>query len=64
MKTLKKQNVELRKEIKKLRWDNLKMRLEIDILIDGTESKAAKILISRYRQKRIELEEREKALMN
>lgn len=64
MKTLKEQNVELRKEIKKLRWDNLKMRLEIDILIDGTESKAAKILIRRYRQKRKEIEEREKAFQN
>ena len=36
----------------KLSWDNLQLRLEMEILIDGTESKAAKKILSKYRRKR------------
>ena len=37
-----------------LRCDNLRMRLDLEVLIDGTESKAAQIILEKYRHKREE----------
>jgi len=36
----------------KLLWENLKMRLEFEVLIDHPEGKAAKKILARYRRKR------------
>lgn len=43
---------ELRQELRQLRWDNLRMRLEIDVLCDSTTSRAAGLILAKYRRKR------------
>jgi len=55
---------ELREEILHLRWDNLHMRLEIDVLCDSTTSRAANIILAKYRRKRDKLNESFIALNN
>jgi len=45
---------QLEKENLLLRCDNLRMRLDLEVLIDGAESKAAQIILERYRHKREE----------
>ena len=45
---------QLEKENLLLRCDNLRMRLDLEVLIDGTESKAAQIILEKYRHKREE----------
>ena len=45
---------ELKKENLLLRCDNLRMRLDLEVLLDGTESKAAQIILEKYRHKREE----------
>ena len=45
---------ELKEENLLLRCDNLRMRLDLEVLLDGTESKAAQIILERYRHKREE----------
>ena len=52
---------ELEKENLLLRCDNLRMRLDLEVLLDGTESKAAQIILKKYRRKR---EERNNAFIN
>jgi len=44
----------LQEENKILRLENLRMRLELEILVNGTESKAAKKILAKYRRKREE----------
>ena len=48
----------------KLRVDNLRMRLEIDVLCDSTTSRAAYIILAKYRRKRDKLNESFIALNN
>jgi hypothetical protein len=48
----------------KLRVDNLRMRLEIDVLCDSTTSRAANIILAKYRRKRDKLNESFIALNN
>jgi hypothetical protein len=48
----------------KLRVDNLRMRLEIDVLCDSTTSRAAGIILAKYRRKRDKLYESFIALNN
>ena len=48
----------------KLRWDNLQMRLEMEVLLDGTETKAAKKILNKYRRKRAERNESSLATQN
>jgi len=48
---------ELRQELRQLRWDNLHMRLEIDVLCDSTTSRAAGLILAKYRRKRDKLNE-------
>jgi len=48
----------------KLRVDNLRMRLEIDVLCDSTTSRAAGIILAKYRRKRDKLNESFIALNN
>ena len=43
---------ELEERNHRLEFDNLRMRLEFEVLIDGTESRAAKKILSKYRRKR------------
>jgi hypothetical protein len=48
----------------KLRVDNLRMRLEIDVLCDSTTSRAANIILAKYCRKRDKLNESFIALNN
>lgn len=48
----------------KLRVDNLRMRLEIDVLCDSTTSRAAGLILAKYRRKRDKLNESFIALNN
>ena len=48
----------------KLRVDNLRQRLEIDVLCDSTTSRAANIILAKYRRKRDKLNESFIALNN
>ncbi|HNX37503.1 MAG TPA: hypothetical protein PL124_05475 [Candidatus Cloacimonadota bacterium] len=43
-------NRELQDEVTRLRKENLKMRLDIEVLIDFPEREAAKAIRSKYRQ--------------
>jgi len=43
---------QLKEQNDKLRIDNLRMRLHFEVLLDGTESKAAKKIMGIYRRKR------------
>ena len=43
---------QLKEQVDLLRWENLKMRLQFEVLLDGTESKAAKKILGIYRRKR------------
>ena len=45
---------QLEKENLLLRCDNLRMRLDLEVLLEGTESKAAQIILEKYRHKREE----------
>ena len=54
----------LRQEILSLRWENLRQRLEIDVLCDSTTSRAANIILAKYRRKRDKLNESFIALNN
>ena len=47
----------------KLRVDNLRMRLELDVLCDG-ESRASQLILAKYRRKRDKLNESFIALNN
>lgn len=55
---------ELIEQNQKLRFDNLMMRLEFEVLIDGTESRAAKKILAKYRLKRAIRNESELATKN
>lgn len=59
-----KKNIELKKSNDQLRVQNLKLRLEMDILIENPESKAAKIIRTRILNKRKEIEESLRAVQN
>jgi len=43
---------ELEEQNHRLRFDNLRMRIEFEVLIDGTDSMAAKKILAKYRRKR------------
>jgi len=49
-------NEEIKKELEerntRLAFENLKMRLEFEVLIDGTKSIAAKKILDKYKRKR------------
>ena len=55
---------ELRQELRQLRWENLRQRLEIDVLCDSTTSRAAGLILAKYRRKRDKLNESFIALNN
>jgi len=57
-------NESLQKQIDYLRWQNLKLRLEIEILIENPVSKAAQKIIDEYRQKRQIDKELDQSLKN
>ncbi len=63
MKKLKKIK-ELQKQIDYLRWQNLKLRLEIEILTENPQGKEAQKIIKKYCLKRQINDERDKALKN
>ena len=50
--TTRQQIRQLKEQNDKLRWENLKMRHHFEVLLDGTESKAAKKIMGIYRRKR------------
>jgi len=50
--TTRQQIRQLKERNKKLSIDNLLMRLHFEVLLDGTESKAAKKIMGIYRRKR------------
>jgi len=50
--TTREQIRQLKEQVELLRWENLKMRLHFEVLLDGTESKAAKKILGIYRRKR------------
>ena len=50
--TTRQQIRQLKEQVDLLRWENLKMRLHFEVLLDGTESKAAKKILGKYRRKR------------
>jgi len=64
MKELRKQLKELEKRNQHLSFENLKMRLEIDVLMDQPDSRAAKKILDKYRRKRERVEEVFKAAQN
>jgi hypothetical protein len=57
-------NESLQKQIDYLRWQNLKLRLEIEILTENPVSKAAQKIIDEYRQKRQIDKELDQSLKN
>ena len=64
MKTLRKRLKEMEERNLFLSCDNLRMRLDFEVLIDGIESKAAQIILERYRRKRTERNESSLATQN
>ena len=52
--TLRQKCKQLEEENLLLRCNNLRMRLDLEVLIDGTKSKAAQIILEKYRRKREE----------
>lgn len=59
MKTLEELIVDLEKSNDKLRIDNLKMRLELEILAEDTRSVLSRKIISKYRRLKAQRDERE-----
>lgn len=59
-----KKNIELKKSNDHLRVQNLRLRLEMDILVDNPESRAATIIRTRILNKRKQLEESLKEVQN
>jgi len=57
-------HTELSKRHHNLLWENLKMRLELEIIAERPESKAAQRIINRYRRKIAARNEVLKALQN
>jgi len=55
--TTREQIRQLKEQVNLLRWENLKMRLHFEVLLDGTESKAAKKILGIYRSKRAKRDE-------
>jgi hypothetical protein len=55
---------ELERTIRKLSYDNLRMRLHLEVLTDGADSRAAKIILEGYRMKRARRKEQEQAERN
>jgi len=64
MKELRKQIRHLERRNHHLSFENLKMRLEIDVLMDQPDSRAAKKILDKYRRKRARIEEALKAAQN
>ncbi len=62
--TLRQEIKQLKAANERLRWENLRMRLEIEIFLDGFESRAAKKILARYRHKREIRDEASKATQN
>ncbi len=52
MTTLEEKNQELERRNSKLLWQNLQMRMEIEVLVDSCQSKAAQKILAKYRRKR------------
>ena len=59
MKTLEELIVDLEKSNDKLRIDNLKMRLELEILAEDTRSVLSRKIIAKYRRLKAQRDERE-----
>jgi len=55
---------ELEKLNHKLSIDNLRMRLEFEVLLDGTASKASQKILDKYRRKRLTRNEIDLMLKN
>ena len=64
MKTLEELIVDLEKSNDKLRIDNLKMRLELEILAEDTRSVLARKIIAKYRRLKAQRDEQELELKN
>jgi hypothetical protein len=62
--TLKEKNKELQEQNLILRCNNLRLRMDIEVLIDGKTSKAARKIIERYRRKRAQRDDAELELSN
>lgn len=57
-------NIELKKSNDHLRTQNLRLRLEMDILIDDPDGRAARLIRERIRNKRREIDESLKAVQS
>ncbi len=55
---------ELQKQVDYLRWQNLKLRLEVEILTENPQSKTAQKIIEKYRRKRQIDKELDQSLKN
>jgi len=64
MKTLEELIVDLEKSNDKLRIDNLKMRLELEILAEDTRSVLSRKIIAKYRRLKAQRDERELETQN
>jgi hypothetical protein len=62
--TLKQKNSELEEQNLILRCNNLRLRMDIEVLIDGKTSKSARKIIERYRRKRAQRNDAELELQN
>ena len=62
--TQKQQIAELKELNQYLRFENLKMRLEFEVLVENINSKASQKILAKYRRKREIRDEAEKALRN
>jgi len=55
---------ELQKQVDYLRWQNLKLRLEVEILTENPQSKTVQKIIEKYRRKRQIDKELDQSLKN
>jgi hypothetical protein len=62
--TLKQKNSELEEQNLILQCNNLRLRMDIEVLIDEKSSKAARKIIERYRRKRAQRNDSELELQN
>jgi hypothetical protein len=62
--TTRQKNSELEEQNLLLRCNNLRLRMDIEVLIDGKSSKAARKIIERYRRKRAQRNDVELELQN
>lgn len=52
--TLRQRIKHLQEQGDRLKWENLRMRLEIDVFLKGTHTEAAHRILEKYRRKREE----------